>query len=160
MQEFSDGSHSNDPGADRQVDRNRAILNYIRKSLRATRPWTRLLSVLGFIGAGLTILGGIAMIVGKNFIPVSENAPPLTYIGVFYILTSVFYLVPSIWLAKYSSAIATFLKSGDAIHFANAMAYQKSFWKFIGVLALVSIALTVLGILAAILIPTFLSLRG
>ncbi len=160
MQKFSDGSPSDESGAGRKIDHNRAILNYIRKSLRATRPWTRLLSVLGFIAAGLTVLGGVAMIVGKSFIPVSETMLPITYVGIIYILTSIFYLVPSIWLAKYSSAIAAFLKSGEAIVFGNAMAYQKSFWKFVGVLAVVSIVLTVLGILAAILIPAFLSLRG
>ena len=160
MQELTEGLGSSDPGAGRKIDRNRAILNYIRKSLRATRPWTRLLSVLGFIVTGLTVLAGIAMIVGKNFIPVSENAPPMTYIGIFYILTSVFYLVPSIWLSKYSSAIAAFQKSGDAVDFANAMAYQKSFWKFVGILALVSIVLTILGIVAAIIIPTVLSVRA
>ena len=52
------------------------------------------------------------------------------------------------------------MKAGDAIELGKAIAYQKSFWKFIGILALVSIALTVLGIIAAILIPTLITLRG
>ena len=160
MQRFSEGLESNEPGADSGVDRDRAILNYIRKSLRATRPWTRLLSVLGFIGTGLMVLAGLGVIVGKSFIPVSEKAPPLVFMGLFYILASVFYLVPSIWLSKYSTAISAFLKAGDAIELGKAIAYQKSFWKFIGILALVSIALTVLGIIAAILIPTLITLRG
>ena len=80
--------------------------------------------------------------------------------GLFCILARVFYLVPSIWLSKYSTAISAFLKAGDAIELGKAIAYQKSFWKFIGILALVSIALTVLGIIAAILIPTLITLRG
>ena len=115
MQRFSEGLESNEPGADSGVDRDRAILNYIRKSLRATRPWTRLLSVLGFIGTGLMILAGLGVIVGKSFIPVSEKAPPLVFMGLFYILASVFYLVPSIWLWKFSTVVSAFLKSGDAI---------------------------------------------
>lgn len=160
MQKFTNGLDANDPGPDGSVDRNRAILSYIRKSLKATRPWTRLLSILGFIGTGLTILAGIAMIVGRNFIPVSEKAPPLAFMGIFYILASVFYLVPSIWLSKYSAAISAFLKTDDAIELGKAIEYQKSFWKFIGILALVSIALAVLGIVAAILIPSLLALRG
>ncbi len=160
MQRFSDGPESNLGSPDDNVERNRAILNYIRKSLRATQPWTRLLSVLGFIGTGLTILAGFAIMVGESFIPVSEKSPPLLFMGIFYILTSVVYLVPSIWLSKYSTAISAFLKAGDAIELGKAIAYQKSFWKFIGALALVSIALTVVGIIAAILIPILLSLRG
>lgn len=68
MQPFSNGLASNERGMDGNVDRDRAVLNYIRKSLRATWPWTRLLSVLGFIGIldlvsiVLTALGVIAAI--------------------------------------------------------------------------------------------------
>ena len=142
------------------VNENRAILNYIRNSLRGTRPWTRFLSILGFIGTGLTILMGLGIMMGGRFFPIPPEAPPLAYLGIFYILTSVLYLVPSIWLSKYSSAIDSFLKGGNSVQLGNAIAYQKSFWKFIGYLALVSIVIAVLGFLAAILIPTFLAFRG
>ncbi len=162
MTEFTMGQDVPEPPGAKaaSVDKNRAILNYIMNSLRATKPWTRLLSILGFIGTGLTVLMGLGIMVGENFIPISPKAPPLAYLGIFYILTSVFYLIPSIWLSKYSSAIDSFLKGGDAVQLGNAIAYQKSFWKFIGILVLVSIVIAILGILAAILIPTFLAFRG
>ena len=162
MSEFTMGQNVPEPpvAKDTSVDKNKAILNYIMNSLRATKPWTRLLSILGFIGTGLTVLLGLGIILGKDFLPVSPKAPPLIYLGVFYILTSVFYLVPSIWLSKYSSAIASFLKGGDSVQLGKALAYQKSFWKFVGILALVSIVIAILGILAAILIPSFLAFRG
>ncbi|MBT8331609.1 MAG: hypothetical protein KJP06_04700 [Deltaproteobacteria bacterium] len=160
MQHLSAGQGSKEIGPDGSADRDRAILNYIRKSLRATWPWTRLLSVLGFIGTGLMILAGLGLMVGESFIPVSEKAPPLVFMGILYVLISVFYLVPSIWLSRFSSATSAFLKSGDAIELGKAIAYQKSFWKFIGILALVSIVLTVVGVIAAILIPTLISVRG
>ena len=142
------------------VDKNRAVLNYIMKSLRATKPWTRLLSILGFIFTGLTVLVGLGIILGRDFLPVSPKAPPLVFLGIFYILTSVLYLVPSIWLSRYSSAIASFLKGGDSVQLGNAIAYQKSFWKFVGILVLVSLVFMIVGIIAAILIPTFLAFRG
>ena len=97
---------------------------------------------------------------GGNFFPIPAEAPPLVYVGIFYILTSVFYLVPSIWLSKYSSAIDSFLKRGDSVQLGKAIAYQKSFWKFVGILVLVSIIIAILGMLAAILIPTYLAFRG
>jgi hypothetical protein len=160
MRPFTDGQNLSDQPKDKNVDRNKAILNYIMNSLRATRPWTRLLSVLGFIAVAFTILSGIAMIVGRNFFPESDKMPPLLLMGIFYILTSVFYLVPSIWLSKYSAAITRFLGGGDAIDLGNAIAYQKSFWKYTGIMVLVSIVIAVLGIMAAILIPSLLSFRG
>jgi hypothetical protein len=162
MSEFTMGQDVPGPpeAKDVGVDKNKAVLNYIMKSLKATKPWTRLLSILGFIGTGLTVLMGLGIIMGRNFLPVSDKAPPLIFLGIFYILTSVLYLVPSIWLSKYSSAVASFLKAGDSVQLGNAIAYQKSFWKFVGVLALVSIAFAIVGIIAAILIPSFLALRG
>ena len=162
MTEFTMGQDVPKPpkARDTSVDKNKAVLNYIMNSLRATKPWTRLLSILGFIGTGLTVLMGIGIMVGGNLIPMPPEAPPLAYLGIFYILTSVFYLVPSIWLSKYSSAIDSFLKGGDSVQLGNAMAYQKSFWKFVGILVLVFIIIAILGILAAILIPVFLAFRG
>jgi hypothetical protein len=162
MAEFTMGQDVPKPPREKDtgVDKNRAILNYIMNSLRVTRPWTRFLSILGFIGTGLTVLTGLGIMVGGNFIPISPKAPPLIYLGIGYILTSFLYLVPSIWLSKYSSAIDSFLKGGDAVQLGKAIAYQKSFWKFVGILVLVSIIIAVLGILAAILIPTFLAFQG
>jgi hypothetical protein len=160
MAEFVMGLDAPSPSVGADVDKNKAILNYIVKSLRATRPWTRLLSILGFIGVAFSILAGIAMLVGRNFFPVSDNAPPLVFLGIIYMLTSVFYLVPSIWLSKYSSAISSFLQESDAIQLAKAIAYQKSFWKFVGITALVLIIMVVLGIIAAILIPSLLLFQG
>jgi hypothetical protein len=160
MAEFIMGQDAPGPAMEANVDENKAILNYMVNSLRATRPWTRLISILGFIGVAFSILAGIAMIIGRNFFPVSDKAPPLAFLGIIYMLTSVFYLVPSIWLSKYSSAISSFLKESDAIQLAKAITYQKSFWKFVGITVLVFIVIAVLGIIAATLIPTLLLFQG
>jgi hypothetical protein len=135
----------------------KAILNYISNSLRATRPWTRFFSVLGFIGTAVMILSGIGIILGGKFLQAPENAPLPALSGIINIVLSVFYLVPSIWLSKYSSAITRFLSGGGAIELGNAIAFQKSFWKFVGITTVVFIVIAVLGIIAAIFIPRFLS---
>lgn len=160
MAEFIMGQDAPGPAMEAKVDKNKAILNYMVNSLRATRPWTRLISILGFIGVAFSILAGIAMIIGRNFFPISDKAPPLAFLGIIYMLTSVFYLVPSIWLSKYSSAISSFLKESDAIQLAKAIAYQKSFWKFVGITVLVFIVIAILGVIAATLIPTLLLFQG
>jgi len=160
MAEFILGQDAPGPSMEANAHENKAILNYMVNSLRATRPWTRLISILGFIGVAFSILAGIAMIIGRNFFPISDKAPPLAFLGIIYMLTSVFYLVPSIWLSKYSSALSSFLKESDAIQLAKAIAYQKSFWKFVGITVLVFIVIAVLGIIAATLIPTLLIFQG
>ena len=163
MTEFTMGRDAPPPEAqDTGVNKNRAILNYIMKSLRATKPWTRFLSILGFIGTCISILVGLGIMMGGRFIPIPPEAPPLIliYVGIFFILASVLYLIPSIWLSRYSSAIDSFLKRGDSLQLGNAIAYQKSFWKFIGIVVLIFIIIAILGIIAAILIPMFLAFQG
>ena len=134
----------------------RAILNHINDALRSTRPWTRFLSILGFIAAAILIISGIAMMLGRNFLPKSTDTPALMLTGILNVAVSIFYLIPSIWLYKYSSAISRFLEGGDASELGNAVAYQKSFWKYVGIMILISMIVAVLGILAAVFIPSLL----
>ena len=138
----------------RETDR--AILNHINGTLRATRPWTRFLSILGFIAAAILILSGIAMMLGRNFLPKSTDTPGLMLTGTLNVAVSIFYLIPSIWLYKYSSAISRFLDGGGATELGNALVYQKSFWKYVGIMILISMIVAILGILAAVFIPSLL----
>jgi hypothetical protein len=160
MMASSAGPAESDSGWDMNPKTDRAMLNYISNALRATRPWTRLLSILGFIFVAISILAGLALLFGRKFLPTSADTPPMMLTGIINVAASIFYLIPSIWLYKYSSAISRFLGGGGAIELGHALAYQKSFWKFIGILALVSIIIAVLGILAAIFIPTLLFFRN
>ena len=146
------------PGSEKDIQQkaDRAMLNYIKNSLRATRPWTLFMSIFGFIFVAFSILAGLALIVGRNLLPPSTDAPPVILTGIINVAASTIYLIPSIWLLKYSSAIGRFLRGGGAIELGNALGYQKSFWKFVGILTLVFVLIAVLGILAAIFIPTLL----
>ena len=62
------------------------------------------------------------------------------------------------WLYKYSSAISRFLDGGGATELGNALVYQKSFWKYVGIMVLISMIVAILGILAAVFIPPLLML--
>jgi magnesium-transporting ATPase (P-type) len=139
----------------RETDR--AILNRINDTLRSTRPWTRFLSILGFIAAAILILSGIAMMLGKNFLPKATDSSALMLTGAINVAVSVFYWIPSIWLYKYSAAISRFLDGGGATELGNALLYQKSFWKYVGIIVLISMIVAILGILAAVFVPSLLT---
>ena len=62
------------------------------------------------------------------------------------------------WLYKYSSAISRFLGGGGATELGNELLYQKSFWKYVGIMVLISMIVAILGILAAVFIPPLLML--
>lgn len=128
-------------------------------SMRSTKPWTKFLAIMGFVGVGLMVLLGVGFVLFANMFPNQKNAPPPFFMGFFYILFSVLYFVPALYLYKYSSSIANFLKSNGAIDLESAMSYNKSFWKFVGILTLIGLALAVLAVAAAVIIPIFLKLR-
>ena len=138
----------------------RALLSRISDALRATRPWTRLLSILGFIVAAILLFAAVGMVLGRNYLPTPMDTPVLILTGAINVVISIFYLIPSIWLSKYSSAISRFLSGGGAIELGNALVYQKSFWKYVGTIILLSIVAAILGILAAIFIPALLMFRN
>ncbi len=149
------GTESN---TNRETDR--AILNLINDALRGTRPWTRLLSILGFLVTTILIISGFGMILGKNFLPNLADTKTLIFTGAINVAVSIFYLIPSIWLFKYSSAISRFLGGGGANELGKALVFQKSFWKYAGIVILISIFLGIIGVLAAIFIPALLMLNN
>ena len=128
------------------------VTNEMISSLRSTRPWTKLLSVLGFIMVAFFVLIGIVLMFVKNLFPQLKGAPTM-FVGIMYMLMSLMYLFPSLYLFKYSSSVSRFLNTGREIDMESALTHQKSFWKFVGIVSLVAIIIAVLSIMAAIVIP-------
>jgi|GEM_PF-773249 len=126
-----------------------ATMNIVA-AMAGTRPWVRLISVLMFIAAALMVMAtGLSLLAGGL-----AGAPlPVALIAPIQIVNIVLYLLPAYFLYKYSGAIGAFLQEGGADELEVALGYQKSFWKFIGILTLVLLMVAVLGLVAAIAIP-------
>lgn len=123
----------------------------IFQSMKQTRPWVRLISILLFIGAALGLLGSVApLLAGMPEVP---GAPPYMLIVLFQALFCLFYLIPAWFLFKYGSAIGSLINGGGLVELESALVSQKSFWKFSGIMALIGIVLGILGVAAAIAIP-------
>jgi hypothetical protein len=138
------------------IQQNPTIPDTISGYTRITAKWTRFLSILGFIMAGFMVLFGIfltlVLTLFPSFFPHTGNTPP-PFLGIFYLPMSVLYLVPAIYLFKYSSALKRVLADANIQDIEEAVRYQKSFWKFTGILSLFSLIFAVIGILSAIAIP-------
>jgi hypothetical protein len=124
------------------------------ESLRATKPWAQLLAILGFIAVFFMVLGGLLTLIGFSQMPHHQEGPfPFFMMGFFNILLGVLYFIPSYLLLKYATSIDRLLGGGGQDSMEKALSYQKSFWKFAGIMGLVSIVFALLGIAAAIIIP-------
>lgn len=141
MEEYNLSPYHNHPNSPANV----AVTPLMIDHLRATKPWVRFISIAMFVGSGFMILVGIAMM----FMPAMGGRAGAGFgamIGIFYILLSLIYIVPAYFLYQYASSIKDLLNDGGDVAMENALGNQKSFWRFVGILTLVIIAIYVLAI--------------
>lgn len=129
--------------------------SHLLAPLNSTKPWVRLCSVVGFIFAFFMLIAGIGLFFIGSDIP---NMPfSGAVIGVIYLLMALLYFMPSLYLFQYATAIGVAQATQSMADIANALNYQKSFWKFAGIMVLVMLVIFALGIAAAIIIPAMVS---
>lgn len=116
--------------------------------LRQTKPWVRFLSIMGFIGAGMMILGGLIMGVAGA----ASGRPEMLLLCILYPLLGLLYIFPALFLHRYASRIAEFLLYGQSEHLDSALEAQKSFWRFSGIMTLVILCLYALAIVIFIFV--------
>ena len=112
-----------------------------------TRPWVRYLSIVGFIGFGMValigIVGGIAAMIGGSVLDLDF---PGFLITIVYFAFAVLYFLPILYLHRYAGALKRMSSESKTLAMEQALRHQKSFWKFIGILSIVSIALMTISL--------------
>lgn len=127
--------------------------------LLATKPWVRLCSIVGFVMTGFMVLAGIFMIIGMGAVATMGGDPGMAgmgvgfgiFGGVLYMLLSLIYFFPSLFLHRYANSIAQADRTNSNSDIAKALEYQKSFWKFVGIMTLIFVSFFLLGMLLAII---------
>jgi hypothetical protein len=120
--------------------------------MRRTRPWVLFLAVLGAISSAFMLLGALAVValggaatkamMGKDM----EGAPawlPMLIAGV-YALVAALYVIPVVKLFKYSGAINALARTRSLRDLEAAIDYQRSFWKFVGLMTAIVIGVYLL----------------
>lgn len=125
--------------------------------LDQTRPWVRFMSILAFLGSALMALAGLAiMVVGMagGLAMRSGNAALGAIggaaIGFFYLVMACLYIAPGVFLHRYAGAIKQLKVTGAAGALEDALKHQKSFWRFVGIMSAVGVALGVIALLLAV----------
>jgi len=121
--------------------------------LQATRPWVKFLAIVGFVFIGFMILVGLFMTFAFSSLPqqpgMSAAFGPV--FGILYIVMSIIYLMPCLFMYRYAKAIAAIPATGGSA-LEDALKNQKSFWKFMGILMLIILCLYALFIVIGILV--------
>lgn len=136
---------------------NAAISSGVLQQLAGTKPWVRLVSVMMFIGAALLLVLALVMGMMGGVIASAAKNPGFSGgmgvgIAIVYGVMALFYIYPAIKLWKYASCIEILLNSAASFDLEMALSQQRSFWKFVGVITLVILALYALIFIGAIII--------
>lgn len=127
------------------------VSSLIQQHLRQTKPWVRLMAVVGFLVAGFQLLVALSAFIGGAFVEgIAGEEIPVALIGVVYLLLGFLSIVPAVYLWRYATAIGTLLDSQRLRDLETALACQKSYWRFLGIMVTVFLVIVALGLVAAI----------
>ncbi|WP_370089434.1 DUF5362 family protein [Ekhidna sp.] len=113
-----------------------------------TARWGKFLSIVGFVMSGFIVLAGLAMF-GGAFGGVYPGLGGS--VGIVYILFSLLYIFPSLYLFRFSTQVRNGIKANDQSECSEAYANMKRLFVFMGILTIVVLSLYALAILFMIM---------
>ena len=128
--------------------------------LDQTRPWVRFMSIVIFVMAGLMVLLGLVMLLIGIFGGLAaRNGGGLGMLGsaiggvmaLLYLALACVYIAPGLYLSRYANAIKLLKANCTAGGLEDALKHQKSFWRFVGILTAIGLAVGVVGVGLAIM---------
>lgn len=99
-----------------------------KQKLKSSAGWVKVIAILGFIGGGLSAIGGLFTLFGSLIA------------GLFTLLMAAIYIYMSVLLMKQAGAVSS--EKIDMDTFADS--YLK-YWKIIVILIIVSVVLSIVG---------------
>jgi len=140
-----------------------AITEEMVSALRGTKGWVLLIVILLFIGAAITAVMALVMMVGGAAMGAAAQGMPsgmFAGMGVLYLVMALIYVFQGTYLVRYSSAIGRLLEGGREADMEAALNQQQKFWRLAGVLALIFVVLFLVGMVAAIALPAMMMRHG
>ena len=131
--------------------------------LRISAKWAKVISILMFIsiaciiimGIGMFSLNGISSLIGnemESMDPEIRNGMDFGFLGFFSSLISFFYiayglilLYPTLKLYQFSEKTQTAIRRNDSAILNSALEKHKSYFKFMGIMLLTMIGISILG---------------
>lgn len=130
--------------------------------LDETRPWVRFIAILTFLVAGLMLMGGLGLLAFSVLggLAATDRAGFGAIGGAIgggllaslYVVMALLYLAPGTYLFRYASAIARLRATASGGALEEALKHQKSFWRFVGILTVISFVLAIVGIVVGVVI--------
>jgi hypothetical protein len=123
--------------------------------LKEAAKWAYFLSILGYIGIGFIVLAAIfagalfAFIGNLNREMANVGLLGGGFISAIYLIIAALYFFPIYYLNRFASTLKSALRDNNSETLANSFEYLKSHYKYIGILAVITLcfyALIILGV--------------
>ena len=143
------------------------VVDSLREStdlLAQTKPWVRFLAVVGNLNAIASMaFSAFTLFSHGNSargIPGGMKTIVMIQLVLMFPIWLLIYFIPSVLLWKYGSRIGEHLRETDPTTFLAALSAQASFWRYLGKVTLILIALFGVAMLAFVLLPSLLIVMG
>ncbi|AUC86620.1 hypothetical protein CW731_02295 [Polaribacter sp. ALD11] len=121
--------------------------------LKETAKWCKFLSILGFIGLGLMLIGSFFIGAIYNNMPQTQAMPfdVGSMMTGLYVIFGLIYIFPIYYLYQFSVKMKKALISKDDEVLASAFEMLKSHYKFIGVFTIIILSIYVLAAIIGVI---------
>jgi hypothetical protein len=125
--------------------------------LTGTKPWVRFMSVLMWIGAILLVgAAAIMLLVGSSgAVQMGEKgafvgAGAMAVMALYYGVMAFVIIYPAMKMWKYANSIGRLAASHSVADLDAALAEQRRYWKFNGIMIIILMCLAVVGLIAGV----------
>jgi hypothetical protein len=122
--------------------------------LKNGRGWALFLVILGFVGIGFLVIAAIAMFVAGSAI---GGGAMTGILGLAYIVIAGIYIIPLIFLLRFTSSVATACNQSDSSALKMAIRNLRLHFKSLGIII---IAMVIIYIIVIIGIVAYGAMRG
>jgi len=109
--------------------------------LQKIANWTTFFSVAGFVFIGLMIILGVVMTTFLTTVFAASGKPYMVYMGFIYVAISLIYIMPVIYLYRFSTQARRAIRISDSVEIMYALRNLKSHFKFVGIFTIVILGL-------------------
>ena len=110
-----------------------------KEFLKETAKWTKFLSILGFVGIGLMVLGSLVMLFAPSSLMSNGDFPfgGKIFMMLLYLAFAVLYYFPISYLYQFSENTKKAIENNDNNAIRDAFEFLKSHYKFMGILTII-----------------------
>lgn len=124
-----------------------------KANLAEAAKWAKFLGIIGIVVLGLLFLAGIAMFfLGSTVLQQSPELQTIPFggalVGGIYLLSGLLYVYPTWAMFKFGSLMRAAVQTNNQATLNRALGYLKGFFKYLGILTVIIIAIYVLAVIA------------